>query len=133
MRESRAIVLAYLGLDVRLSSVDCLVLLLKVQVLKDSSNALAAANTSCYQTKPGAAPFQFVHQLYGQNGPGSADRMAQGHRTAVDIYFIYVHFEFADTCQSLGRESLVQFNQVKLIQTHPGLRQGFQYRRNRAY
>jgi len=58
--------------------------------------------------------------------------MTQGDGPAIDVHFLLLQPGLPDNSECLGREGLIQFDQVDLIQRQTGLFQRQGYGRNRT-
>jgi hypothetical protein len=68
------------------------------------------------QRVPAAGPAQLVEGLDGQDGTGGADRVAEGDTAAVGIGPVRQQAELLHDGERLGRERLVDLEQVDVVQ-----------------
>src|SRR5260370_34345065 len=83
--------------------------------LEDGGDALPAADAHGDERVPAAGPAQLVQGLDGEDGPGGADRMAEGDAAAVRVDPVRRQAEFPGHGEGLGRERLVHLEQVDAV------------------
>src|SRR4051812_41780824 len=90
-----------------------------IQILEDACRAHAAADTHRHETIFTPATLHLVDQLDSKFRACAAERVTERNRAAVDVDLLAVEFEVADHGEGLRGESLVEFNQVEVIDGHP--------------
>jgi len=55
-----------------------------------------------------------VEQRHRDAGSGAANGMTEGDRTTVDVEFFAIEMQLAVTCQHLGGEGFIQFDQIEV-------------------
>src|SRR6476469_11071919 len=83
----------------------------------DDRRALPAADAGGAQAVPSAAPAERVQQVRGDPRAARAERMAQRDGAAVHIGALAVEHELPLDHQVLGREGLVDLDQIHVIQS----------------
>src|SRR5690606_11589699 len=78
------------------------------------------------------AALELVENGTDQDCPGGADRVAQSHRTAIDVDFVAIEIEIANVFFRDHRERFVDFEQVDIVDGEPGLSQYFARGGNRS-
>src|SRR4051794_18644622 len=78
------------------------------------SLALADADAQGGQAVAAAAPAQLVQEGHDKPSTAHPERMADRDRPAVHVDALRVEAQLADDCQALGRERLVELDEVEL-------------------
>src|SRR5215211_6461521 len=94
-----------------------------LQVLEDAGGTHAAADAHGDEAVLRAAALHLVDQLYRELGACGAHGMAERDGPTVDVRLVEVHTHFTYHGQSLGRERLVELDEVDVVHREPGLLQ----------
>src|SRR6516225_1140099 len=81
----------------------------RLRPLEDRCDALAAADAHRRERVSAAGPPELIQRLDGQDGTGSADRMAKRDTAAVGVRLVRRQPEFADDSERLRGERLIDF------------------------
>src|SRR6266404_5652621 len=92
--------------------------------LEDRGNALAAADTLGGQRVAAADALQKTRRLAHDAGSGSAQRVSEGNRAAVDVQGLVANSEIAGAGERLTGKGLVQFDHVDCRDLELGAQQG---------
>ena len=87
--------------------------------LENGGNSLATADALGGQRIALAFAFQERRGLARNPCAGGAQGMAQRQSSAIQVHFAHVYLEVADTGDGLRRKSLVQFDDVDIIDGQP--------------
>src|SRR5919107_1734672 len=104
-----------------------------LQVLEDARGAHAAADAHGDEAVPGAAALHLVYQLHRELGAGGAHGVAERDGPAVDVGLVDVHADLAHHGEGLGRERLVELDEVYIVHREPGLLQHLRDGHHRPY
>src|SRR5262245_48760659 len=85
-----------------------------------SGRSLSAADAHRHQAVARLAPLHLVQERRRQLGAGAAQRMTQRNRAAVDVQFLRIDRQLAETREHLRRESLVPLDPVDLVERQDG-------------
>src|SRR5215467_2681833 len=88
--------------------------------LEDRRDALPAADAHRRERVSAAGPLELEQRLDGQDGTGSADRMAEGDAAAVGVRLVRWQPELADDGQRLRGEGLIDLEHIDFLDLEPG-------------
>jgi hypothetical protein len=91
----------------------------------DHGDALAAADAGGAETVAGVATAQLMDEVSGDAVAGGSEGVAQGDGAAVDVGLVAVEAEGALDGNILGREGLVDLNEVHLLEGEASALEGF--------
>src|SRR5215471_15083479 len=88
--------------------------------LEDRRDALPATDAHGGERVPAAGPAQLIQRLDGEDRPGRADRVAEGHPAAVGVGPLGRQAQLTDDGERLGGEGLVHLEEVDLVELEAG-------------
>src|SRR4029078_4046348 len=91
--------------------------------LERRRDGAAAAQAERRQAVAALTPVQLVEQRLHDPRAARPDRMAQGDRAAVDVRLVPVEAQLAAIGERLGRERLVDLDEVERLDREPAPRQ----------
>ena len=76
----------------------------------------SAADAESGQASARFSPEHFVEQGYGDARSGAADGMTERDGATVDVEFFAIKMKLAITCQYLGGECFVEFDEIEVVE-----------------
>src|SRR5215470_12787567 len=105
----------------------------RLRPLEDSRNALPAADAHRRECITATGPPELIERLHGEDGTGSANRMAEGDAAAVGVRFVGWEPELADNGERLRSEGLVDLEHIDFLNLKTGAVEHLLYGGNRAH
>src|ERR1700719_2959590 len=99
-----------------------------LEILENRRRTLPTADAHGDHAVSRPAPAHLAEELHGQLRAGSAERMSEGDRAAVDVDALLIHPELAHHRERLRAEGLVQLDEIDLVEREAGELQSFRHR-----